>query len=363
MLENYSIAETVSVDGKNLQVYFRDNQSPPVFAFTDILTITFKEYGRNVATYTGKISDEHKEKVLYNHCERWVLDFDGMAEFIRTFAEDAEDILQKIKDFVNDVYQRLPSPVVVVKETVDNKTVSIDGVEYEYKVSQFVRWFKIDSFTATCGDKIKSNLKLLDSRDIRDGWISEDGLMDALQIFEDNETLKIFERIIEACDSNDIVEKPWSIDDLAPISFVIDGDKSDSSRYLFKTKDIRNHQVKVVYVILNSEVIVLFYDIKALANILGIDPEIAARAAVKHSSLFFKGKDIFVNIIGVNSILQKLAVDKSAAHSLTQEVCKAFYRIHKKISLKLEGNLVYTTKDVIDESAENRWACPADECR
>ena len=79
--------------------------------------------------------------------------------------------------------------------------VSIDGVEYEYKVSQFVRWFKIDSFTATCGDKIKSNLKLLDSRDIRDGWISEDGLMDALQIFEDNETLKIFERIIEACDS------------------------------------------------------------------------------------------------------------------------------------------------------------------
>ena len=100
-----------------------------------------------------------------------------------------------------------------------------------------------------------------------------------------------------------------------------------------------------------------------MANILGIDPEIAARAAVKHSSLFFKGKDIFVNIIGVNSILQKLAVDKSAAHSLTQEVCKAFYRIHKKISLKLEGNLVYTTKDVIDESAENRWASPADECR
>ena len=99
---------------------------------------------------------------------------------------------------------------------------------------------------------------------------------------------------------------------------------------------------------LNSGVIVLFYDIKALANILGIDPEIAARAAVKHSSLFFKDKDIFVNIIGVNSILQKLAVDKSAAHSLTQEVCRAFHRTHKKISLKLEGNLVYTTKDVIE---------------
>ena len=172
-----------------------------------------------------------------------------MADFVRAFAEDAEDILQKIKDFVNDVYRRLPSPVVVTKEATDNKTITVDGVEYNYRISQNIRWFKLDPFIETYGSQIRRNLKLLDPRDIHNDWISEDGLMDALHIFESDKAFKIYEKITEACNGNDIVDKPWSIDDLAPISFVIDGDKSDSSRYLFKTKDIRNHQVKVVYVI------------------------------------------------------------------------------------------------------------------
>lgn len=348
MLENYNIVEKVSIDGKNLQVCFRDNQSPPVFAFADILTITFKEYGRNVATYIGKISDEHKEKIFFNHCERWVLDFEGMAEFIRAFAEDAEDILQKIKDFVNNVYQRLPGPVTVIKETTDSKTISVNGTKYDYRIAHNIRWFKVDSFTETYGNSIKRNLKLLDPRDIRNGWISEDGLMDALQIFESDKAFKIYEKIIESCNSNEMIDKPWSIDDWAPISFVIDGDKSSSTRYLFETKKVHNRQVKVVYVILNSSVILLFYDIKALADILGIDPETAARATVKHCSLFFKGEDIFTNIIGVNSVLQRLSTDKSAAHSLTREVCKTFGGTRSKISLKLEGDLIYTTRDIVE---------------
>ena len=349
MLEGYTIQKKITVNGKNLQVLFRDNESPPVFAFADILTITFNEYGRNTTSFIGKISDEHKEKVFFNHCDRWVLDFDGMAEFIRAFAEDPEDILDQIKTFIDNVYKGdLPSPVVVTKNDSNNKTIAVNEIQYEYKVSGNMRWFKTEDFVNVYGSKIKRNLKLLDTKDIHEGWISEDGLMDLLQIFETDKAFQDYESIIEACNHKEIIDKPWIIDDLSPISFVIDGDKSDISRFLFKTKDIRGEQLSVAYVLLDSGVVLLFYDIKTLATLLGISPETAAQATVKHCSFLFKDKDIFTNIVGVNTVLQKLTSNKEEAHALTREVCQAFHGTRDQVSLESKGELIYTTRDVIE---------------
>jgi len=152
-IRDYTIRKKVKVNDAGVHVYFRDEDSPPLIAFGDLLSAVYGRYYHDVSLYAKQLKEQHKALLEYRGITCLVVDFEGAASFIHGKLEDkfANEEVVKLTKSIDKIAHELPGPVKQytlnsdsVQKLGDNDKqlmIFIDDKPLRYLNIDGIRWF------------------------------------------------------------------------------------------------------------------------------------------------------------------------------------------------------------------------------
>lgn len=315
-MDNYSIRKSVKIKGVSVGVYFKDNTAPPLFSLSDLTRLVSPDVYLTTKALVTIAGEKNCVKLQTDMSYKiWVCDFEGLCNLLRnTLAEEASDIINSVKEFVENQYRTLPGPLEVkinLKQVFSRNFFSLiftnDGSPVRYvkigdnrlfAVQDIARSLKmqlsdIEELFETIESKYKCNVTFRNSETRL--CITEDGLKVLLKnVLPDTADLYIAALTANCVDLENTIsegEKP---------DIIIDGSKTDTSRYIISNvKD--NQAVTLRY---SKHTFLLFFSVTKTAQHLNVNIERSIAKAKEKKMAFVTAKDIFVDIDSLVNIFK-----------------------------------------------------------
>ena len=332
----------INVNNSSITMYLKDNQTIPLYSFKDILKMIFREE-KDTLYYINSIPSEHRQKVDIGYSKLWCIDYIGLDIILRRHCnDDRYNILFKIKEETDKEYSKLSNPAPKEYFSKNVKRINLDHCLITCcKILDHI-YFKLSDLKLW-NNNIESNdiVRIRSKYESFESYISSDTLIDILFKLD---ILEEYDRIIDIYEQELEIDKKWNMDNYPNFSVIVDGDNSNTECYHIVSTRVRNHVIRVAVVNLNDSMF-FFFNIKDICKLKNIDYNVAEKAAVYHSSIFFKTSnnisDIYASLFGISDILNHF---KKSDHDLVVALAKSLKDIKQKVHFECTGHLIYSMR-------------------
>ena len=317
-MDDYKIRKSVKIKGVSVGVYFKDNTTSPLFNLSDLTRLVSPDVYLTTKALVVIADEKNCVKLQTNMSYKiWACNFEGLCNLLRnTIHDEADDIINSVKEFVENQRRTLPGPLEVkteMRQIFSKKYFSLiftdDGIPVRYvkignnrffAVQDVIRSFKlkpsdVEEMFEAVDNAYKCNVTFRNSETRL--CVSEEGVKVLLK----NVLPDIEESYVTALDNN-CVSLESEIPDNKDPDIIIDGDKTDQSRYLIS--DLKDNQT--VTVRYNKNTFLSFFSVTKTAQHLGISTEKSLAAAREKKLAFVTAEDIFVDIDSLTDIFKDI---------------------------------------------------------
>lgn len=306
-MEGYSIRRTVKIEGNIAGIYFKNNETPPLYNLSDIARLT----SLPVKALIDIASKEHCVKLQTNTSYSvWTCDFEGLCKILHETMEEnrAVDIIAVLKEFTDEQYRTLPGPLTVTKKIKNifskkyfSLVTGIGDFAIRYVKTEDTRWFAAQDIVRCFQQRISAAEDIFDIVDDNDKCditfknsesrmcINETALTMILKQEKPALAEDYLKQLISKCEKLEkrFVEEKFSVDNL-----IVDGTAVNTSRYMISY--VENNMV--VFLRYDNKIVITLYSVRMTAKKLNFDINEAMAAAKQVDIAFVTEDDIFVEI-------------------------------------------------------------------
>ena len=317
-MDNYNIRKSVKIKDVSVGVYFKDNTTPPLFNLADLTRLVSSDVYLTTKALVIIAGEKNCIKLQTNMSYQiWACDFEGLCNLLRnTLPKEASDIVNSVKEFVEDQYRTLPGPLEVqteLKQIFSRKYFSLiftnEGTPVRYVKIGNNRFFAVQDIVRSLKKRLSDVEELFETLDhsykcnvtFRNSetrlCINEEGVRTLLKKVLPDTADSYITVLTSNCldlESTKPTEKNFDI--------IIDGNNTDKSRYMIS--DIDDNQAVTLrygkYTFLN------FFSVTKTAQHFNVNVEESIMKAKTKKLAFVMDNDIFVSIDDLTDIFKDI---------------------------------------------------------
>ena len=319
-MEGYNIRRTLKIKDTGIGVYFKDNISPELYNLSDISrmisdTVQFSTKALIQVAGEGQC-DKIQTSTAYTI---WVCSYEGLRRIVEeVLSDESSDILRTVNEFINNQYRTLPSPVEEIKHNKQifskrffSMVTALEDLTVRYVRIGDIRWFAVQDIIRCARQNISdaeekfkqvdedSKCDIVFRNNEKRLCVNEDGVGKFFDIIYPDTSKKLLEDLILNCKT---VEQMMSSNEDSVKEIIVDGDNTDSSRYLIS--GINN--VEVVMLRYDKHLLFDLYNVNDVATALDIKYEEVKDVTKRQPILFVKDGKFYTTIEGLAEILKYL---------------------------------------------------------